>query len=94
MVAGLKGLEIMIEAENRDHLVHLNNFQVDLSKLDAAIGILYSLVHENGDEHHLKWVTDKLSDDVAELAKTFSKYFDADIAKLGRSDEAQPVAPR
>lgn len=72
----------MIEADSQDHLVHLNNFQVDLSSLVAATEILHTLVHDGGDDHHLKWVTDRLLDDADKLSKTYSEYFDGDIAKL------------
>jgi hypothetical protein len=47
----------------------------------TATEILHALVRDGGDEHHLKWVTDKVLDDVDELSKKFSEYFDADIAK-------------
>jgi hypothetical protein len=82
----------MTEAENYDHLVHLSNFQIDLSDLETATEILYHLVHNNGDEAHLKWVTEKLVDDADKLSKTFSEHFDADIAKL-RPDRREDVQP-
>jgi hypothetical protein len=45
-------------------------------------------VHENRDEAHLRWVTDKILNDVDELSHKFSEDFGVEIAKL-RSVETQ-----
>jgi hypothetical protein len=66
----------------RDHLVCLSIFEQEISSLKSATEILYGLVHENGDESHLRWVTDKILNDVAELSRKFSEDFGVDIAKL------------
>lgn len=74
------------EMNDRDYLVDLSNTQVEISNLKSAADILHSLVHNDGDEAHLKWMADKLLDDAYELSKRFSKAFDAKIASLRQVD--------
>lgn len=76
----------MLSAEMNDYLADLSNTQVEISNLKSAADILHSLVHNDGDEAHLKWMADKLLDDVYELSTRFSKAFDAKIASLRQID--------
>lgn len=68
-----------INSIDHDHRAHLSCVRMGISNLKSATEILHSLVHNDGDEEHLRWVAEKLLNDASDLHKEFSEKLGACI---------------
>jgi hypothetical protein len=62
-----------INYRDHDHRAHLLHTRAGILDLKRATEILHSLVHNDGDEGHLRWMADKILNDASDLHQHFSE---------------------